>query len=243
MARNRFNCYFSFWTIFCPKKSKLKKNEKNAWRYDFTIVTTNHHHMLYFVPEIWCVTDVIIFHFWAIFCPFTPLTTRKIKISKKWKQLLDISSFYTTKIMIICYTVPEIWRVTGVIVIFHIGLFFALLPTNSPQNENLKKKWKKRLEISSFYICVPKIMIRWCTAEIWWATDGRRDGREKWQSWVPHLKTRAVCTQWTWCRNWVGESLNRNFDERKYLRALLVDYQNIVKDVLALKLKFHRTKV
>ena len=32
------------------------------------------------------------------------------------------------KIMIICYTVPEIWCVMDVIVIFHFGLFFALLP-------------------------------------------------------------------------------------------------------------------
>ena len=38
--------------------------------------------------------------------------------------------FYTSlpKIMIICYTVPEIWHVTDVIVIFHFGLFFVLLP-------------------------------------------------------------------------------------------------------------------
>ena len=33
-------------------------------------------------------------------------------------------------------------------------------------------KWKKSLEISSFYICIPKIMIRWCTVpEIWHMTD------------------------------------------------------------------------
>ena len=37
--------------------------------------------------------------------------------------------FFTsvTKIMIICYTVPEIWCVTDVIVIFRVGLFFAVL--------------------------------------------------------------------------------------------------------------------
>ena len=33
------------------------------------------------------------FSFWAIFHPFRPLTTQKIKI-KKWKKRLDISSFY-----------------------------------------------------------------------------------------------------------------------------------------------------
>ena len=44
--------------------------------------------------------------------------------------------------MIIRYTVPEIWHVTDVIVIFHLGLFFTLLYTNSPKNENFKKMKK-----------------------------------------------------------------------------------------------------
>ena len=86
----------------------------------------------YTVPETWHVMDVIVnFSFWAIFCPFTHLTAQKIKISGKWKKkYLEISSSYTSvsKIMIICYTVPEIWCMTDVIVIFHFGLFFALLP-------------------------------------------------------------------------------------------------------------------
>ena len=32
--------------------------------------------------------------FWAIFCPFTTLTTQKINILKNWKKLLEILSFY-----------------------------------------------------------------------------------------------------------------------------------------------------
>ena len=43
------------------------------------------------------------------------------------------------------------------------------------------KKWKKPLEISSFYVGVPKIMIRWCAVpEILCTTDGRTDGQKKW---------------------------------------------------------------
>ena len=51
------------------------------------------------------------------------------------------------KIMIICYTVSEIWCVTHVILIFHFGLFFCpftpppppLFPLpNSPKNQNFK---------------------------------------------------------------------------------------------------------
>ena len=46
--------------------------------------------------------------FWIIFCPFTPLTTQKIKILKKWKKHYEIHHFYTSvpKIMIICHAVP-----------------------------------------------------------------------------------------------------------------------------------------
>ena len=68
--------------------------------------------------------------FWTVFCSFTPLTTRKIKLLKKWKKNLTMSSFYTNvpKIMIICYTIPEIQCMTDVILIFYFGLFFTLLP-------------------------------------------------------------------------------------------------------------------
>ena len=74
------------------------------------------------------MADVIIFYFWDIFA-LLPLTARKIKIKKKKKKNLDVSSVYTSvpKIMI-CYTVPEIWCAIDVIVIFNFGLFFALLP-------------------------------------------------------------------------------------------------------------------
>ena len=65
----------------------------------------------------------------ALFSAFTPLTAGKMKISEKWKQHLEISSFCSSvpKIMIMCYTVPEIWHITHVIVIFHFGPFFVLL--------------------------------------------------------------------------------------------------------------------
>ena len=114
--------------------------------------------MLYYSWDMARDTCNCYFSFWTIFCPFTPLTVQKMKISKKWKKNLEILSFYTSvpKIMIICYTVPEIWCMTDAIVIFHFRLFFALL----------------HLEISSFYTCVPNIMIRWCTVpEKWCATD------------------------------------------------------------------------
>ena len=68
----------------------------------------------------------------------------------------------------------EIWCVTDVIVDFYFAQFFSLLPpANSTKNESFKKKkWKKRLQISSFYTSVAKIMTKCYTVlEIWCATD------------------------------------------------------------------------
>ena len=42
--------------------------------------------------------------------------------------------------MIICYTLPEVWRVTDVMVIFHCGLFFAPQPEKWKYKNKMKKK-------------------------------------------------------------------------------------------------------
>ena len=43
---------------------------------------------------------------------------------------MEISSLYTCvpKLMVICYTVPEVWGMTSVIAVFHFEFVFALLP-------------------------------------------------------------------------------------------------------------------
>ena len=136
---------------FCPfnpspqqqGKSKFWKNEKNAWRYyHFTRVyhkwKSNDVWLLRY--EMW--QNFLLF--WATFCPFTPLTKKKIKILRKWKKQLEILSFYThvSKIMITCYTIPEIWHMTDIIYISYFGPFSAILPPKSPKKQNFKK-WKK----------------------------------------------------------------------------------------------------
>ena len=117
------------------------------------------------------------------FLPFNLPNSPKNQKFLKRKKCLKISSFYNSvpKIMIICYTVPEIWCVTDVIIISQSGLFFVLLPLLTAPKIKILKNEKKSMEISSFYICVWKIMIRWYTVpEIWCATDRRTDRwREK----------------------------------------------------------------
>ena len=117
-------CYFGLFFAL----SKFEKM-KNTLR-DIIILhmcSINDNHMIYGSRDMKRDRQIFLL-FWTIFCSFT--TAQKITILKNWKMLLEISSFYTSvpKIMIICYTVPEIWRVTDVIFIFHFGLFFALLP-------------------------------------------------------------------------------------------------------------------
>ena len=73
-------------------------------------------------------------HFGPFFAPLHPSPTPsppsnpENQNSEKMKIHLEISSFYRSaaKIMIKCYTVPEIWHMMDVI-IFHSGLFFAFL--------------------------------------------------------------------------------------------------------------------
>ena len=74
------------------------------------------------------------------FLPFYPPNSPKNQNFRKIKKSLEISSFYNSvpKIIIICYTSPEILCEMDII-IFHFGPFFALLPPTSPKNQNFKK--------------------------------------------------------------------------------------------------------
>ena len=108
--------YFSpFYPLTCLKNENFKKRKKTPG--DIIILhkcTKNHDHMLYCFWDMPCDRCNCYFSFWAIFCSFTPLTAQKIKISKKQKRQLEISSFYicVTKIMIRWCTIPEIWCTT-----------------------------------------------------------------------------------------------------------------------------------
>ena len=107
-------------------KNQNLNNWKNTWRYHFTQVyhKWQSYDVWFLRYEVWQTEFFVILDH---FCPFTPLTTQKIKILKKWEKHLEILPFYTSvPKIIICYAVTEIWCVTDV-VIFHFGSFFALL--------------------------------------------------------------------------------------------------------------------
>ena len=83
----------SFWTVFCPfyptnnaKNQNFEKMEKGLEILFYTCVPRMTI-IWCIVPEISSVTNKIFCHFGHFF-PFTPLTTWKIKILKKWKRHL-----------------------------------------------------------------------------------------------------------------------------------------------------------
>ena len=87
------------------------------------------------------------------FLPFTllPLKIQKIKILKKWKKLLEISSFYIivpTEVQFLRYGVRQ-----------NFLSFWAIFCLYTPLNTGkikILKQWKKHLEMSSLYTCLSK---------------------------------------------------------------------------------------
>ena len=99
-------------------------------------------------------TKHLYFSFCTNFCPFIPLTVRKVKISKKMKKILgDISILHKcTKNhdnMLHCF-----WDMV-----------------HDACKIKISRKGTKRLQISSFYTSVPKIItICYTVPEIWCMT-------------------------------------------------------------------------
>ena len=121
--------FFALLPPYHPEEWIFHKNEKKSLEISsFNTSVPKITIICFLVPDIWHVTDVIIFHF-GQFLPFCPLNTQKTKTFIKWTKCLEILSFNTSviKMMIICYTVPETWHLTDVIVVFHFGLFFTPL--------------------------------------------------------------------------------------------------------------------
>ena len=110
-----------------PEKSgfwKMKKITRNI--VILHMCTKNHNHMMYSSSDTeWDRHKFL--SIWAILSPFTRLMTQQIKILKKWKKHLEMSSFYTCvpKLTTMWYMLPGMWSVTDNC---HYELFFALLP-------------------------------------------------------------------------------------------------------------------
>ena len=134
--------FLSFWVIFAllplyqPEKITILQSDiwqsydvwflrYGEWQTQFLsfyargyhflhVCTTNDDHIRYGYWDMKCDRQNLL-SFWAIFYPFTLLTSWKIK-SKKKKKHLEISSFYTCvqQMTIIWCMIPEIWCMTDI---------------------------------------------------------------------------------------------------------------------------------
>ena len=83
------------------------------------------------------------FLFWIIFCSFNSLTIQKIKILKLNEKITG-RSFYTSVPKIILRAILSLrfgmWQMQ--LLFFILGYFLPFYPSNSPKNQNLKKRNK-----------------------------------------------------------------------------------------------------
>ena len=103
------------------------------------------------------------------FFALLPPTNPKNQDFNKWKNLLEISSFYTcvSKITIIWCMVPEIWSVTDRM-FCHYGPFFALLPPYGPRKS---KFWKNEKNTWRYYHFT-HVYHKWQSYDVWFLRYG-----------------------------------------------------------------------
>ena len=116
VVRHGCNCYLSFWTYFClftpitAWKMKISKKMKKTPS-DVIILhmrTKNYDHMVYCSWDMARDRCNCYFSFWAIFCPFTPVTCPKNQNFKKKKKPGDFIILHMcTKSYDRWCTVPE----------------------------------------------------------------------------------------------------------------------------------------
>ena len=94
--------------------------------------------------------------FWTVFCPFIPLTTRKIKILKKWKKLpgdIIILYMYTTNENHMMYG-SCVMECDGQKFLSFWTVFCPFTPlTTNPKNQNFQKMKKTLGYIIFLHMC------------------------------------------------------------------------------------------
>ena len=111
--RTEFFCYLGLFFALLPalKSKKKKKFKKMKTTPGYIMIyhkcTQNYDHMLYCSWDKARDKGNCYFSFWAIFCPFTPLTAQKLKISKTYKKILDISFILASSVS--CREVRDSW--------------------------------------------------------------------------------------------------------------------------------------
>ena len=140
-----FGSFFALLLPLRPRKLKLWKNGNTPGDIILLHICTKN-------KDMECDRQNCLL-FWAIFCPFTSKTTRKIKILEKWKnEHLKVLSFYicVPYVTNIWCMVPETWSATDKCFIVWAN-FCPFYPSNSPKNQNFEKLKKKLGDLELSY--------------------------------------------------------------------------------------------
>ena len=193
-----------------PEKWKFQKNEEKPYRYNhFTLVYQKSwlYAILFLRNGMWQM--YLLFFILAIFCPFTPLTAQKTKISKNFKKCLEISSFYTSvpKTMIICtknhdYMLYCSWDMAhdGCNCCFSFWAIFCLSTPLTAQKLKISKNEKNTWRYHHFTNVHQKLWlddVQLLRYVAWWMDrqmDGGRDGwTDEWMDiWTEKVTYREV---------------------------------------------------
>ena len=120
--------FLPFYPIMDPENLNFQKNEKNTWTY-YHFTNINDSHMMYGSPDMECNGQNFL-SFWTIFCTFTLLTTKKIKILKNRKNCLEIlrCNKNDNHVMYVSWDIPSLTDR----IFCHFGPFFAFLLPSQP---------------------------------------------------------------------------------------------------------------
>ena len=138
-----------FWP-FTPLKTQKIRNLNFVG--DIVILhmcTKNHNHMIYgsWYTE-WDRQNIL--SFWAIFCPFTPLTTQKIKIKNSWRYHRFTNVCHKLRSYDVWFLRYKMWQTEFFVVLGH---FLPFYPTNNPENQNFENMKKKLGDIIILLMC------------------------------------------------------------------------------------------
>ena len=152
-----FGPFFALLPHYWPPKLKFGKDVRNTWRYypfPYVYHKRKSYHMKY---GSWDIRHNRVF---CHFLPFDPTNNLKnLNFEKMKKTPGDIIILHKHTINYnhdVWFPRYEAWPTELFSVLGHFSPFY---PTNNPKNQNFEKM-KKSLAISTFYTCVPKIMIK-----------------------------------------------------------------------------------
>ena len=160
-----------------------KKIKKNTWRYHY--FTSAHQNLNDMIYSSWDIEHeglklLVLGHF----LPFDPPKNPKNQnFEKKIAGDIIILHMYTKN-----HNHRDVeWQWQHFLSFWVISCPFTSLTTWTIK---ILKRWKKHLDMSSFYTCVPKIMITWCMVpEKSYVMDGQTDGQKRQKKW--HIEVGA----------------------------------------------------